>query len=88
MPYEVIEFRETPNPNAIKCVINGRITPAPRSYQRPEQAAGDDLALALFAIPGVVNLLIHEDWLTVGKTADAAWGPIKAAVRAALRAAD
>ncbi len=87
MPYEVIEFRETPNPNALKCVIEGRITPAPRSYHRPDQGTNDALASALFAIRGVTNLLIHEDWITVGKAADVAWGPIKTAVRDVLRKA-
>ena len=87
MPYRVLEFRETPNPNAKKLLVDpptGPIGSAARSYFRPEQAAGDVLAAGLFAVPGVVNVLIHPDWITIGKSPEANWDRVKAGVVKAL----
>jgi hypothetical protein len=57
--------------------------PSPRSYTAPPSGAalsGDALADALFAIPGVTNVLITPAWFTVGKAPTADWKPIKAAL--------
>lgn len=90
MASKVVRFDTTPNPNAIKCVLDGPITEAPRSYFTPEQAteAADSLAVALFSVPGITNVLIHSDWISVCKSPDAAWGVIKEGVRAVLAKAD
>ena len=83
MPAPTIRFEPTPNPNAVKCVVE----PGPgaiRSYFRPEQAAGDELGEALFAIEGVTNVLIHEGFVSVGKRPDAAWGPIRRGIVGAI----
>ena len=82
----MVRFDATPNPNALKCVPGSPIGDSVRSYFRAEEAAsaGDPLAVRLFALPGVTNVLIHTDWVTVCKAPDAAWGPIKEGVRAAL----
>lgn len=84
MPRSSVTFQETPNPNALKCVVGRVISERPRSYFRADQAAGDPLGEALFAIPGVTNLLIQDTWLTVSKSPGAAWGPIRAAVERTL----
>lgn len=90
MPVRVKHFRDTPNPNAVKCILDARVGNTVRSYFNAEAAErhGDSLALALFAIPNVTNVLIQPDWLTVSKTPEAAWPPIKAAVEAALAKVD
>jgi len=85
MPLRVKSFQATPNPNAVKCVLEGRLDPAPRSYFKAEEAASDPLASSLFAIPGVTNLLLQPDWITVGKAPDADWKPIRAAIERVLR---
>lgn len=86
MASKVVRFDATPNPNAIKCSLDARISDTPRSYFKPEEAraASDTLAMALFSIPNVTNVLIHTDWITVCKSPDGQWEPIKAAIRAAL----
>jgi len=81
MGVRVIEFRGTPNPNAVKCVLDRSLGPRPRSYFRAEEAASDPVGRALFAIEGVTNVLISGDWATVSKRAEARWGPIKEGVR-------
>jgi hypothetical protein len=46
----------------------------------------DALASALLAIPGVVGLLLHGDWMTVSKSPEARWASIKPRVEATLKA--
>lgn len=80
-------FEPTPNPNALKCVVEPGPPGAPvRSYFTPAQAheAGDGLAIALFEAPGITNVLIHTAFVTVCKAPDAKWPPIKKAVKAAI----
>lgn len=85
MPFKIVEFQTTPNPNAIKCVLDSSPSPdGMRSYTAPDQAAGDPLGTALFAIPGVRNVLIHDGWISIGKTQEADWRTVKAALRKVL----
>lgn len=90
MALSVVRFDTTPNPNALKCVLDASVTEAPRSYFRAEQAteAGDTLAASLFAIPGVTNVLIHSDWITVCKASEASWAEIKRGIREVVSKAD
>ena len=89
--YTVTEFQETPNPNAVKCVLDRPVTPGPgewmRSYQSVQAAAPDPLAAALMAVPGVVGVFIHQGWVTVSKSPDTDWKGVKAAVRKVLSGA-
>lgn len=88
--YNVREFQETPNPAALKCVLDRPIDPLPeshapiRSYRTPEAAAHDPLASRLFAVTGVTNVLIADTWVTVGKADSAAWKALKPAIVKAL----
>lgn len=88
MGYEVTEFQPTPNPNAVKCILDRVIRdPAlgPASFRSAEAAQGDALAGALFAIPGVTNILINGDWITVGKQAGQSWPSVRAGIAGVLR---
>lgn len=86
MPYRVVRFDPTPNPNALKCLVEPSPADAPRSYFSRDQAteAGDRLALALFEIPGVTNVLIHTAFITVCKAPPARWPAIKNRLERAL----
>jgi hypothetical protein len=98
MPYSVREFQPTPNPNALKCLLDRPVVgPGPqvdgaehpaRSYFTREQAAADPVAAALFAIDGVTNVLIVKDWVTVSKGALARWDKIKPKITSALAGVD
>ena len=90
MPYQVTEFQDTPNPNALKCVLD---RPAPpidgpglRSYHSSEAAKNDPLAGALLALPGVVGVLINPAWITISKSPDADWRALKPALKKVLGA--
>ncbi len=85
MPYTVTRFQSTPNPNAVKCVLDRTTGEAVRSYFNAGAAQDDPVASALFAIDGVTNVLINDDWITVSKRPDAKWPAIKSAVERALR---
>jgi hypothetical protein len=88
MSYTVVHFQETPNPNALKCILDRPAADRPRSYFAAPEAAADPLAARLFAIDGVTNVLINADWVTVGKRPDAPWPRIRAAVQKVLREAE
>ncbi len=88
MAHRIVEFQPTPNPNALKCVLDAPL-PAPiRSFRRPEEALGDPLGERLLAIPGVSSVLLSGPWMTVNKTPQADWPGVKRAVQDALKLAD
>jgi hypothetical protein len=84
VPYNVLEFQETPNPHAVKCIVE---PPVPardgglRSYQSAGDAAGDPLAARLMGVPGVAGVFINQGWVTVTRQPGEEWLGIKSAVR-------
>ena len=50
-----------------------------------ERAAGSPLGERLFALVGVVNVLIAENVVTIGKQPDASWAGLKVAIGTAIR---
>lgn len=87
MPFKVIEIQPTPNPNAVKFILDADISQGTLSFFNPGSAANYPLAQQLFAIPGVTSLLFLGDFLTVNKSPDAKWKPITLAVTKALSSA-
>ncbi len=79
-----VRFETTPNPNALKCVLDTTRTGPIVSAGSAEEAAGDPLALALLAIPGVTRVLVHTGFVTVSKEPGADWAAIKRGVQKAL----
>ena len=91
MPYTIVEQHETPNPAARKFVLDRTLSPiatTPRSYFNQDAASNDPLARAIFAIAGVTNVLLLDNWITVGKLPDAPWKEIRSGVERALKAAE
>lgn len=83
MPYEIKQIEHTPNPRARKLIVQ----PPPgsiRSYFKPDDARGDPLAQALFAVPGVTNILIHTAFISVSIAPDKEWKSTVPALRQAL----
>jgi hypothetical protein len=99
MGYKVVEFRQTPNPDALKCMIEPQVRPLvdeaggpdgakrPRAYRSGEEAQGDPLAMVLFAVEGVSSVLIHEQWISVNKDKAVPWASLKPLIEKALREA-
>jgi hypothetical protein len=96
MTLRVKSFQPTPNPNAVKCVLDRVVSREPLSYRpgggsAPPASGGSEaerLAAALLGVPGVVGVLLNSDWVTVNKSPGADWGEVKAGVKRALAAAD
>lgn len=88
MPWTVVEYEPTPNPNAIKCWLDHAISDGPRSFRTPADGADDALACALFEATGATTLLFCDDWLTVNKPPDATWRTVKRRIERALAAWD
>lgn len=84
MPYRIVEFQTTPNPNALKCILDTPLPEPIRSFRTAESAAGDAVAEALFAVPGVQGVLLSGGWLTINKAPDASWPGVKKGAQAAL----
>lgn len=85
MGFRVVRYDETPNPNALKCILDGRISEAPRSFRDEASAQGDALAASLFAVEGVTSVLMNGDWVTVNKRPEAEWRKVKKGVERALK---
>lgn len=81
---ELMRFDTTPNPNAIKCLLDAPRLGAIVSAGSMEEAGGDAQATALLAIPGVTRVLLHTAFVTVSKDPAADWAPIKRAVKQVL----
>lgn len=81
---KVLEVQPTPNPNALKFIVEGTISDKPLSFFNPDAGKDHALASRLFAIPGVSSLLILNDFVTVSKSADATWKSITPAAKRVL----
>jgi hypothetical protein len=79
-----VQVHQTPNPNARKFILPERRFGAPLNASRPEEAAAHPLAHALFALDGVYNVLLAQDFVTVNKLPPVAWEELEPAVVAAI----
>jgi len=84
MPLSVKEVQATPNPNAMKFVLDGTVTTTPASFFNAEVAGSHPIASRLFAIPGVQSVLLLGDFITVNKAPEVKWTQVTAKVKRAL----
>ena len=84
MTFRVVEVQPTPNPNALKFMLDREIAERPTSFFSAGAATGHDIAKRLFAIPGVSSLLLLGDFVTVNKSPEANWSEIKPRVQRVL----
>ncbi len=82
---KIVRFESTPNPNAIKCILDRPASDRPRSYLKAEDAGDDPVAGPLFAIGGIRNILINGDWISVNKLDETKWSTLKPALKRAVR---
>lgn len=84
MPLSVKEVQATPNPNAMKFVLNGTVAANPTSFFNAKAAGNHPIASRLFAIPGVQSVLLLGDFITVNKSPDIKWAQVTTKVKRAL----
>ena len=84
MAIKVLEVQPTPNPNALKFVLDRAIVQQPLSMFNADAAKGNPLAEKLFGIKGVASLMFLGDFITVNKTPTAKWPDITPKVKSLL----
>jgi hypothetical protein len=85
MGYRVIEIQPTPNPNALKFVLDRQVSQQPISFFNAAAATDHPLAKRLFEIAGVSSLLLLGDFITINKSPNGAWDDIKNQARKLLK---
>lgn len=88
MGFSIREIESTPNPNAMKFVLDQPISAKPISIADASQAELHPIAASLFKVDGVVRLLLLNDFVTVNKAPSTKWSAIKPKVVAILKKAD
>ena len=72
----LVQAQPTPNPNAMKFVVEGAYFAKPLSFPSAEAAARHPLAVRLFALDGVYNVFMVQDFITVNKHPELAWAAL------------
>lgn len=68
----------TPNPQALKFVLNEKLLQhETRNFTSKEEAANDPLAKGVFEIDGVVSVFYMDRFVTIEKDPGANWGKIQ-----------
>lgn len=68
----------TPNPQALKFILNEKIlNRETRSFKNTEEAENDPLAKGIFEIEGVVSVFYMERFVTIEKEPKVSWGKIQ-----------
>jgi Fe-S cluster biogenesis protein NfuA len=82
---KVIRLELTPNPNAIKFVLDGPIVAAgARQYENAAEAEGDAVATKIFALPGVQSVFYLDTFITVDRTGPESWDEARAVIESAV----
>lgn len=68
----------TPNPHALKFILNRKLLNAEtRQYPDIDSAKNDPFAKGIFEIDGVASVFYMDKFVTIEKTTDANWGQIQ-----------
>ncbi|HSJ10975.1 MAG TPA: NifU N-terminal domain-containing protein [Longimicrobiales bacterium] len=78
MPDVAVRYQATPNPNAGKFTVNRKVVEgkASRSFYNAAQAEADPVAAALFALGGVTNVFMVDDFVTVTRDPAVEWSAL------------
>lgn len=85
MGFAVLEVQATPNPNAVKLVLDRQIVSEPTSFLQAAGAEGHPIASQLFAIVGVSTVFMLRDFVTINKSSAAKWADITPKVKKVLK---
>jgi Fe-S cluster biogenesis protein NfuA len=68
----------TPNPHALKFILNEKLLNyETRQYSNKSEAEDDPFAKAIFEIQGVVSVFYMDKFVTIEKSKEANWGSIQ-----------
>jgi NFU1 iron-sulfur cluster scaffold homolog, mitochondrial len=80
-----VTVQPTPNINALKFVVNRRMTEGRSQTFTDARTAGVPLARDLLHIPGVRQVFFLNDFITVTRTEGADWGAVTPQVETLIR---
>ncbi len=73
----IIQVQPTPNVNALKFVLNRRLTEGrSRTFRSAAEAADMPLAHRLLELPGVIQVFVLNDFITITRDPAADWDAI------------
>jgi hypothetical protein len=81
---KILSIQPTPNPNAMKLLLDTPASTATKSYFNAAAGKDDPLAAQLFTIAGIKGVMLLGTMITLTKTKDAAWPPLLAAAHKIL----
>lgn len=77
----VVDIESTPNPNALKFVLDeALLTAGVRSFDSKDLGQNDPLAAALFALDGVQSVFYMGRFVTVSKNPEVGWGMLQSQI--------
>jgi hypothetical protein len=74
----------TPNPNSIRVALQEPRFPKPVTFRSAAEAEGNALANALLSIPGVTQVFMMNNFVSVNKDPGADWAAIEPKVAEAF----
>ena len=84
---KIVDIQPTPNPNAMKLLLDAPASVGTKSYFNAEMAKDDPLTAKLFAIEGVIGVMLLGTMATISKHRDAEWGTVLTGVKKVFAAA-
>jgi NFU1 iron-sulfur cluster scaffold homolog, mitochondrial len=82
---QVLRVEPTPNPNAIKFILDVMLG-SPSEFRNAEEAASNHLAKEIFTIEGIEALFLSENFVTVTMNAGADWHQVHELARKTIEA--
>jgi NFU1 iron-sulfur cluster scaffold homolog, mitochondrial len=79
-----VRAESTPNPNSLKFVVNQTVSTSTQWFANAAAAANQPLAAAIFALGPIVNVMLLNNFITVGKAPDASWEDLQGAIIALI----
>jgi len=84
---KVIDVEDTPNPDALKFLVDGTLVETGvRQFDSRAAAGSDPLANALFAIPGVLSVFYMSHSVTISKVPEVRWSSIQPKINETIAA--
>jgi Fe-S cluster biogenesis protein NfuA len=76
--FKVEDVDLTPNPHALKFILNEKLLNFERrQFASKSEAVNDPLASGIFEIPGVVSVFYTDKFITIEKSKETNWGQIQ-----------
>lgn len=80
----MVDVAPTPNPLAMKFTVSGIVAPKAQNYPSAEAAAASPIASRIFALGGVANVFLVNDFVTVNRAPQADWTVLVPRIRTVL----